>query len=198
MARVRSQTYDDKRTAILETEPGQFAARGFSRTPVSRIAEACNASKAWLYHYYASKEAILHDILDSHIRMLLRTIRAADDRTAEPQARLHGLIAALLEAYRDADAKHKVQTNELGILPPQQQRELKAMQREIVVIFAEALVAINPALGQRRELLMPVTMSLFGMLNWHAVWFRPEGALSREDYVDLATRLFVDGVGSLK
>jgi hypothetical protein len=36
------------------------------------------------------------------------------------------------------------------------------------------------------------------MLNWHYMWFRPEGSISREDYADLATELFVNGLRGLR
>ena len=42
-------------------------------------------------------------------------------------------------------------------------------------------------------LLKPLTMSLFGMLNWNYMWFRPGGPLGREDYARLAVGLVLDG-----
>jgi hypothetical protein len=44
---------------------------------------------------------------------------------------------------------------------------------------------------------MPVTMSLFGMLNWHYMWFRDGGPMTREDYADLATTLLIEGAQAL-
>jgi TetR/AcrR family transcriptional regulator len=40
-------------------------------------------------------------------------------------------------------------------------------------------------------------MSLFGMLNWHYMWFREGGTMSREDYADLATTLLIEGAQAL-
>lgn len=198
MARVRSDEYDDKRLSILERAASLFARHGFARTSISQLSKECNASKAWIYHYYESKEAILFDILDSHIRMLLDTVRRADDPGAEPVERLRRLIGALLRAYRHADDKHKVQLNDMGILPEEQQAHIKAMEREIVAIFAKALVAINPALEGNRRLLKPVTMSLMGILNWHYTWWREGGPLGLDEYVDLATNFIVNGVRGLR
>ena len=36
-------------------------------------------------------------------------------------------------------------------------------------------------------------MSLFGMLNWHYLWFREGRSLSRADYARLATQLIIAG-----
>ena len=46
-------------------------------------------------------------------------------------------------------------------------------------------------------MLKPVTMSLFGMLNWHYMWFREQGAVSREAYADLATTVLLEGAQAL-
>jgi TetR/AcrR family transcriptional regulator len=42
-------------------------------------------------------------------------------------------------------------------------------------------------------LLSPVTMSLFGMLNWHSMWFRADGPMTREAYAELVTDLILAG-----
>ena len=36
-------------------------------------------------------------------------------------------------------------------------------------------------------------MSLFGMLNWHYMWFRPNGLMTRKDYAALATEIILEG-----
>jgi TetR/AcrR family transcriptional regulator len=56
---------------------------------------------------------------------------------------------------------------------------------------------VLPAIGRSKTLLKPVTMSLFGMLNWHYMWFREGGTMSREDYADLATTLLIEGAQAL-
>ena len=196
MARVRSEAYDDRRQEILDQAARLFAQHGFARSSISTIAKACDASKAWIYHYYESKEAILFDILHDHIRMLLEAVRGADRPESEPEARLRALVAGLLEAYGDSDDKHKVLLSELGILAPEQQQQIRTLEREIVALFAAVVADLNPGLAGG-QLVKPVTMSLLGMLNWHFTWFKKDGPLTRDDYVDLVTRLFIQGVKGL-
>lgn len=194
MARLRSSDYDDKRGTILKTAATLFARHGFSGTPISLLSEETGGSKAWIYHYYPSKEAILFDLLHTHIRSLLETVRAADDEDADPPARLRGLVVALLTAYEDADYTHRVQMNDLDRLPAGQQEEIRRLERDLVDVFATALMAATPELAGRPDLLKPVTMSLFGMLNWHHYWWRPNGALTLDRYADLAVAMLLDGV----
>ena len=199
MARTRASDYDDKRKALLAVAARLFAARGFDRTSTADIAAKAGVAKALLYHYYPSKSALLYDIIREHLAYVADALAAADDPSAPPERHLYQLVRATLIAYRDADALHKVQLNELGKLGENEQREVRSLEREIVEIMARAVRRVNPRLfGGDSSLLKPATMSLFGVMNWAYLWFRDGGKLSREDYARFATRLFIDGVARLK
>lgn len=199
MARTRATDYDDKRKALLAVAARLFAAHGFDRTSIAEIAGKARVSKALLYHYYPSKSALLYDIIREHLAYVADALAAADDPAQPPEQHLFGLVRATLFAYRDADALHKVQLNELDKLDRSAQRDLRLLEREIVETVARAVKRLNPKLLDRDDtaLLKPVTMSLFGVLNWTYLWFRDDGPLSREDYARVATCLFVEGVARL-
>lgn len=197
MARSRARDHDEKRGAILHRAAVVFARDGYDRASMARLAAECGVSKALLYHYYASKEALLFDVIETHLQALVDAVEEADDAGLAPQARLEALVGALLDAYRDADAEHKVQLGALRLLPQAEQERLKALERRLVAIFADAVRALDPAAFDGTPLLKPVTMSLFGMLNWAYMWFRDGGPVSRADYARLATKLLVGGVRDL-
>ncbi|WP_458756970.1 TetR/AcrR family transcriptional regulator [Afipia sp. TerB] len=196
MARTRASDYDDKRRAILNRSAELFSEHGYDRASMNRIAEACRVSKANLYHYYKDKEALLFDVIRFHLEELLEVVEAADKPDLPPQQRLRELAGALLEAYRDADSQHNVQINSMRFLPAERQAELKGMERELVATFSDAVVGVAPQL-KGTKMLKPVTMSLFGMINWHYLWFKPNGPVTRADYADLVTRLIIDGTRNI-
>ncbi len=196
MARSRANDYDDKRQAILDRSAELFSAHGYDRASMNKIAEACGVSKANLYHYYKDKEGLLFDVIRFHLEELLEVVEAADRPGEQPEARLRELIAALLEAYRDADSQHNVQISSMRFLPQERQAELKRMERDLVTIFSAAVAGVAPHL-KGTKMLTPVTMSLFGMLNWHYLWFKSTGSVSRAEYAEIATRLISDGARSL-
>lgn len=198
MARTRAADYDDKRLAILQRSAAVFAEHGIDRASMAQIAGECGVSKALLYHYYASKEELLVDIIRSHLEELDAAIAEADDPDLPAERRLRLLIGRVLESYRDADDHHQVQVAGMRTLPPERAEELKALERSIVARFSAVLRDVNPALDTGRPLLKPVTMSLFGMLNWVYMWFRPGGGLTREEYADLATTLILEGVRAVR
>jgi AcrR family transcriptional regulator len=192
MARSRAKDYDDKRQLILHRSAQLIAEAGYVGTSMNAIADACRVSKALLYHYYPDKEAILFDILSSHLERLVAAVQKADEETTNPQARLKVIIATLLDRYRHADAEHQIQIASLKLLPKEKQEPLLAKQRVLVDILADALAAARPSVSHKR-ILKPLTMTVFGMLNWHYLWFREGGAMTRAEYADFVTRLVLAG-----
>lgn len=190
MARTRSDDFPDKQRAILRAAAGVLAA-GMDKASMARIAERAEVSKALLYHYYPSRDALVFAIIHTHLTELDAAVAAADRPDLGPEARLRALVHAVLDAYRDADDAHKVQLNGTPTLPPEARARIVAIERRIVRRFAEVIADVAPGLDP--ALRMPVTMSLFGMLNWVYMWFRDGGPVSRAAYADLATDLILRG-----
>ena len=40
-------------------------------------------------------------------------------------------------------------------------------------------------------------MSLFGMINWSYLWFRPGGPIARAAHANLVTQIMIDGIARL-
>ena len=125
VARTRANDYDKKRQGILSRSAALFAAHGYTGTSITMIAEACGVSKALMYHYYSSKDAVLFDLLQDHLQNLVAVVEAAAQSAGRPEEKLFAISAALLEAYRGADAEHQVQISSLKLLPPTQERPLR-------------------------------------------------------------------------
>jgi AcrR family transcriptional regulator len=193
MARTRANDYDRKRQGILSRSAALFAEHGYTGTSITMIAEACGVSKALMYHYYSSKDAVLFDLLQDHLQNLVAVVEAAAQSAGEPKEKLFAISAALLEAYRGADAEHQVQISSLKLLPSAQQEILKEMERKLVVIVSDAIADAIPHVAKKRHLLKPLTMSLFGMLNWHYLWFRDGKGITREKYARMVTGLILAG-----
>lgn len=196
MARPRAANYDDRRREILKIAAHLFARQGYDRTSMTEIAQALGVSKALFYHYYPSKDALLYDILREHLTGLAEAAEAADVPARPPRERLLAVVTAILDWYKDADDTHNIQLTGLPRLPPAQAAEVKGLQRRAVEVIARILLALNPRLPA--DEIKPVTMSIFGTLNWQYMWFRDGGAMSRHAYAALVARLFVDGIAGLR
>lgn len=199
MARTRASDFEDKQRSILESAAAVFAEQGMEKASMSLVANSAGVSKSLLYHYYPAKDALIFAIIQSHLEDLDAAVEAADDPKASPKDRLHALVRVTLENYRHADNEHKVQLNASEALNDEQRDAIRAIERRIVRRFSAILREINPSLDNaERPLLMPVTMSLFGMMNWAYMWFREGGPITRDDYADIATTLVLEGIKAVR
>lgn len=199
MARTRAQDFEEKQRVILDSAAEVFAEQGMEKASMAQVAARAQVSKALLYHYYPGKDALIFAIITTHLEELDAAIESADDPELIPDQRLRRLVGAVLESYRGADNQHKVQLNATTALSDEQKAAITALERDIVRRFSVVLDQINPDLNTReRPLLMPVTMSLFGMMNWVYMWFKDGGRISREDYADVATTLILEGIKSVR
>jgi AcrR family transcriptional regulator len=194
VARTRAGDWGDKRALIYDRAAELFAAQGFARTSIAELAAHCQASKSWIYHYFPSKEAILYAILHDHMTLLLRTAESelASRRAAEAQ--LRGLLRAFMAIYVRAQAKHVVLLAELGSLPVEQQREIRGLERRVVDLVADVVRRLDGPLAAGQDVLKPITMMLFGMINWTYTWYRPDGPIEPGQLADLAADLFLNGL----
>lgn len=199
MARTRAQDFGIKQRSILDKAALVFAQKGMEKASMAQIATEAQVSKALLYHYYPGKDALIFAIIITHLEELDEALEAADDPSLPLNDRLRKLVGAVLEAYKGADNQHKVQLNASGALSDEQRAEILVLERGIVRRFSTILDQINPDLDRKdRPLLTPVTMSLFGMMNWMYMWFRDGGRISREDYADVATTLILEGIRAVR
>ena len=197
MARPKSATHDIKRDAILDIAAQCFADRSYPAASMNEIAAACGTSKARLYHYYDSKEAILFDLMDRYTQRLLSLIALTDAtaqrRNLDDRAALHELIRAFLQEYESSATRHVALLNDTQFLsdvpdanlgaPAISPRELILnRQRDVVAAVTRALRRAYPGrLNASNQ--TAITMMLFGMINWTFTWLRPGGPIS---YVALA------------
>jgi AcrR family transcriptional regulator len=198
MARTQAADYEAQRLAILDNAAEAFAAAGYAACSMADVARKSGASKARLYHYYASKEAILFDLLDRHTSGLVDIAARVGERARRdglaPRAELELMIAGFLDAYRTARTRHIALLNDVKFLGDTQRDLILARERAVVDAFAELLKRafpqrVTPA-NQRA-----LTMMLMGAMNWTFTWLKPDGALSYADYAAEVTRVVSKGLG---
>jgi AcrR family transcriptional regulator len=199
MARTRASDFEEKQHGLLLSAATVFAEQGMERASMAQIASHSGVSKALLYHYYPSKDSLIFAIIHTHLVELEASVAAAVDTSLTPEDQLRALVGVVLEKYRGADDAHKVQLVGTAALSDEQRAEIRAVERQVVRHFSEVLRRIHPGLDDPdRPLLMPVTMSLFGMMNWVYMWFRDGGRITREDYAEVATTLILEGVKAVR
>lgn len=193
MGRGRHAGYDEQRELILAQAAALFARGGYPGTSMNQVAEACGLSKATLYHYYRDKYELLVSIADGHVTRLGAIVDAALAEDAAPQGQMRALIRRLVEEYANAQNAHRVLTEDVRFLQPADRDRILGKEREVVAAFARVVAALRPDLKEA-AMSKPLTMLLFGMVNWMFTWMKPQGALAYEDMAPVVADLFLGGL----
>lgn len=197
MGRGRHAGYEDQREMILARAAALFARGGYPGTSMNQVAEACGLSKATLYHYYRDKYQLLVSIAEEHVTRLQGIVDEALAQEETPQGQMRVLIRRLVEEYASAQNEHRVLTEDVKFLQPEDRERILGKERDMVAAFARVVTALRPDLKEA-AMSKPLTMLLFGMVNWMFTWMRPRGALAYEDMAPVVADLFLGGLQAVQ
>lgn len=153
----------DRRSQILATAAELFAARGYHGVSVADLGAACGISGPALYKHFASKQAVLAEMLVSISEELLREGRRRVAENPDPPAALGALVAW----HVDFALRHRslivVQDRDWESLPAEARERVRTLQREYVDLWAAVLQLLDPDLD------LPTARSMahaaFGLIN---------------------------------
>jgi AcrR family transcriptional regulator len=197
MGRGRSAGYDDQLEMIIAHAAQLFANRGYPATSMNQVAEACGLSKATLYHYYKDKYSLLVSIADAHVSRLEAIVAEVLTQNDLPDRQMRKLIRNLLQEYAGAQHAHRVLTEDVRFLEADDRQRVLDKERSVVTGFANIVIALRPDLKDA-AMSKPLTMLLFGMINWMFTWMKSDGELGYDDMAPIVEDLFIGGLAMVK
>lgn len=152
-----------RRAELMTAAAALFAERGFASVSTGDLGEAVGISGPALYKHFASKDALLEELLTDASERLLEGARQLTDELSDPRALLEALIDFHVDFALSEPDIIRIQDRELAALPDAANRRIRALQRAYVQAWDAPLSALFPALrpDERRTLLH----ALFGLLN---------------------------------
>ena len=180
---------------VLSNAARLFREKGFERTSLKEIAEACNMLPGSLYYRYNSKEALLVELMRRGVDLVTAEVESAYASSDDPVERLRLCINAHLRALLvDSDAVY-VLLFEWRALGPEAREEIIELRDQYESLWADILETMI-AQGVIRKNVDGRLLRLIGLgaLNWVATWFDPNGAHSLDTIGDLIWQIAMDGV----
>ncbi|HAP54061.1 MAG TPA: TetR family transcriptional regulator [Marinobacter adhaerens] len=180
---------------VLSNAARLFREKGFERTSLKEIAEACNMLPGSLYYRYNSKEALLVELMRRGVDLVTAEVESAYASSDDPVERLRLCINAHLRALLlDSDAVY-VLLFEWRALGPEAREEIIELRDQYESLWAEILETMIEQ-GVIRKNVDGRLLRLIGLgaLNWVATWFDPNGAHSLDAIGDLIWQIAMDGV----
>jgi AcrR family transcriptional regulator len=195
MSRTRAADYEQSRDAILLTAVRAFAVLGYPSASMADIAQNCGTSKAALYHYYPSKEALLFDSLNRYTLRLVNIAATATTHTDSNTDQLKALITAFLVEYETSNDFHVALLHDIKFLSVEQQTIIRSQERQVLDKFADVIRRSFPD-KITDDNLKPLTMSLLGSINFTFAWLKRDGSVSYRQYAQWIADLWIAGLSS--
>jgi AcrR family transcriptional regulator len=186
---------------LLERAAELMADRGFNGTTLQDVADTVGLTRAALYHYFDSKEALLTALVEgiSAARALeLKKIRT--DATLSAKEKLLSITRMMVVNVATQMARFRLLLQSENELPPElaakHARARRETLKQIVELFNEGIASgdfnrVDPHVA---------AFTLLGMCNWTAWWYKPDQNGSPENVAEqiasIALASFVCSEGS--
>src|SRR6187397_218828 len=161
-ARVLTSPLLTRRAEICRTAAQIFRERGYDATSVSDIARALGVTKAGLYHYFDSKEALLFEItaygLDRVRDDVILQVRGIRD----PEERLRQLVTRHANIATHGRGAVAQLVDEVRALPPGSRKQIEERMRAYFDLVRDTLRELQAA-GRLRP--VDTTVATFGLIG---------------------------------
>jgi AcrR family transcriptional regulator len=154
-----------RRDEILRAAAQLFAERGSRAVGVDDIGAAVGVTGPAIYRHFASKDAMLAEML---LRISERLLAGGSERVTaagdtDPAAQLRALIAFQVEFALDNPALITVQDRDLGSLPDADAAQVRRLQRRYVEEWVTVLARLDP--GADAATCRARAHAVFGLIN---------------------------------
>ncbi|MEU2510731.1 TetR/AcrR family transcriptional regulator [Streptomyces syringium] len=163
---------------LLAAATRLFADQGYDRTSVQEIVEAAGVTKGALYHYFGSKDDLLHEVYARVLRLQQERLDALAGSDAPVERRLREAAADVVVTTIENLDDTKIFFRSMHHLAPEKDKQVRAERRRYHERF-RALVEE----GQRTGVFSAATPAdlvvdyHFGSVHHLSSWYRPDGPL---------------------
>lgn len=192
----RDELHEVKRSAVLREAAAAFTRKGFHAASLDDIAQKLGVTKAALYYYFPSKQALLRECCARALGAGLRALARAQLEGRTGREKLNLTLRLYLKEMIDELSCCVVLMEESALLPEDYASLLK--ERDSFEYGLRDLIREGIADGSIAQCDAKLAVfTLLGAINWVPKWFRADGAWSAdavsEGLTDLLDRMLAPG-----
>lgn len=173
-----------------------FYEKGYAETSMQDVADEISILKGSLYHYTASKEDLLYQII---LNVRTGSLALIDEAAAQTDRRAIDRLASYVsknvryhgEQYMTGAILHR----EIGSLNPERQNELNA-QKAIYENFVASLIDEAKSDGDIADQFDSRTLTrfVFSVINSVFDWYKPNGPIGPTELGEIYATLAIHGL----
>jgi TetR/AcrR family transcriptional regulator, cholesterol catabolism regulator len=188
----------ERREEILALASKIFADKGYASTTVREIADAAGILSGSLYHHFASKEAMLDEIMHGFLDHIVEQYRATVAAGGDPIDVLRALIREAFSSLGGNPAALAVMINEFNFLVQFPRfLYLREGAEETERLWTGVIEAGMRTGVFRSDIDARMIYRFMRDTIWISVrWYRPEGKYSPEEIADFYVAMLLDGLAT--
>jgi AcrR family transcriptional regulator len=182
------------REQILAAAVQLFAEYGYHAAPLRDIARIAGIQAASIYHHYPSKQALLVEIMETHMQRLNDGLERILRQDTDPLHRLYEAIAHHIRLHTTYKAEFFIVDTELRSLESESRPHILALRDRYEHLLQE-LLRDGMERGIFRSTDVKVaSYALIAMCTEVAAWFRPDGRLSVQQVILIYREFITQGL----
>jgi len=188
----------ERREEILALAAKIFADKGYASTTVREIADAAGILSGSLYHHFASKEAMLDEIMHGFLDHIVEQYRATVDAGGDPIDVLRALVREAFSSLGGNPAALAVMINEFNFLVQFPRFAYLREGAEETERLWTGVIEEGMRTGVfRSDIDARMIYRFMRDTIWISVrWYRPDGKYSPEEIADFYVAMLLDGLAT--
>ena len=185
----------DTKAKIRRAALRLFAERGYNAVSMRDLAETVGMRQGGLYNHFEGKQALLYDLMETHMVALLEALDSAMAGNNGTRARLESFVRLHVAHHLSYPEDVFLAYMEVRSLDPGNRARIVALRNRYEHVLrgiledgcADGVFRIGDSAVHARMLL--------AMMTGVTVWYRDNGRLSRDEVVDLYLDAALQSVG---
>ncbi len=179
MARTTGSNGEETEARIRSCALSLIADHGFEAMSMRRLAAAVGVQSAALYRYFPTKQALLAELMTSHMKQLLAAWTAATpDNSAAPLARLDAFARFHIRYHLARPHEVFIAYMELRSLSPAHYLAVGTLRSTYEDVLKEILIDGSQRGDFQLDDIHVTAMAMLAMLTGVTTWYQPGGRLS--------------------
>ena len=186
------------REKVLAAAVQLFAEFGYHAATMRDIARIAGIQAASIYYHYASKQALLVEIMETHMRRLNANLERIVSTQDTIQQRLYEAISNHIRLHTTYKSEFFIIDTEIRALEGVSRGKILALRDQYEVLL-QKLLQEGMKQGILRQTDVKVSSyAIIAMCTQVAQWFRPDGRLSVQQVIEIYSQMVTEGLLLIK
>jgi AcrR family transcriptional regulator len=186
------------RDKVLAAAVQMFAEYGYHAATMRDIARMAGIQAASIYYHYASKQALLVEVMETHMRQLNANLEQIVSKQDTVQQRLYEAISNHIRLHTTYKSEFFIIDTEIRALKGENRGEVLALRDQYEDLF-QKLLREGMEQGVLRQTDVKVSSyAIIAMCTEVAQWFRPSGRLSVQQVIEIYNQMVTEGLLLIK